>query len=171
MRNAQEEFNEMFEPLEEPFDMFSVSNKGYVINVDDEMIVPMQRDENNGRLYVRLTTRNPQGNQVVRVLYIAKLVADMFVRNENCDKFVGFKDGDPLNNRSDNLFFAPNMFTANEPLLRPERLIVEEEKHALMCAIGEALDNGEIEKAQRLGARCWNLENDNSEEQTEYDWL
>lgn len=162
---------EQFEPMEEPFDMYSVSNMGYIINVDDEMVVPMQKDDSNGRLFVRLTCKNSQGNQVVRVMYVAKLVADMFVPNVGNDKFVGFKDGNTLNNCADNLFHASNMFDASETMNRPLRKELEEERHSLLCKIGHALDNEQELEAQRLGKLLWNLENDNSEEQTEYDWV
>lgn len=168
MRNVNTKY-ERFEPMDEPFDMYSVSNMGYIINVDDDMIVPMQKDDSNGRLYVRLTARNSQGNQCVRVMYVAKLVADMFVPNVGNDKFVGFKDGDTLNNCYDNLFHASNMFDASETMNRPMRKQLELMRHTLLCKIGHALDNGEDDYAQSLGKILWNLENDNSEEQTEYD--
>lgn len=169
MRNVNTK-HERFEPMDEPFDMYSVSNMGYIINVDDDMIVPMQKDDSNGRLYVRLTARNSQGNQCVRVMYVAKLVADMFVPNVGNDKFVGFKDGDTLNNCYDNLFHASNMFDASETMNRPLRKELELMRHTLLCKIGYALDNEQELEAQRLGKLLWNLENDNSEEQTEYDW-
>lgn len=169
MRNVNTK-HERFEPMDEPFDMYSVSNMGYIINVDDDMIVPMQKDDSNGRLYVRLTARNSQGNQCVRVMYVAKLVADMFVPNVSNDKFVGFKDGDTLNNCYDNLFHASNMFDASETMNRPLRKELELMRHTLLCKIGHALDNEQELEAQRLGKLLWNLENDNSEEQTEYDW-
>lgn len=166
MRNA----NEHFEPMCEPFDMYSVSNLGYVINVDTEMMVPAMVDDSNGRLYVRLSAVNAQGNQVTKVAYIAKLVAEMFVPNEHNEAFVGFKDGNPLNNRADNLFYAQNMFQAGDALNRPLRRVVEDEKHKLFCEIGEALANDDMATAQRLGDVLWNLEQDNSEIQTEYGW-
>lgn len=169
MRNVNTK-HELFEPMDEPFDMYSVSNMGYIINVDDDMIVPMQKDDSNGRLYARLTARNSQGNQCVRVMYVAKLVADMFVPNVGNDKFVGFKDGDTLNNCYDNLFHASNMFDASETINRPLRKELELMRHTLLCKIGHALDNEQELEAQRLGKLLWNLENDNSEEQTEYDW-
>lgn len=168
MKHAQSD--ERFEPMCEPFEMYSVSNMGYVINVDDDMIVPALKDDSNGRLYVRLTSVNTQGNHVTKVAYIAKLVAEMFVPNEYNESFVGFKDGNPLNNRADNLFYAQNMFQASEPMDRPKRLEVEPTRHALMCQIGEALQNDDMETAQRLGDMVWNLETDNTEIQTEYDW-
>ncbi|MRB43189.1 hypothetical protein GH863_30730 [Bacillus thuringiensis] len=162
--------NERFEPMCEPFDMYSVSNMGYVINVDEDMIVPALQDDSNGRLYVRLSATNAQGNHVTKVAYIAKLVAEMFVPNEYNESFVGFKDGDTLNNRADNLFYASNMFQAGDGLDRPKRLEVEPTRHKLMCEIGEALNNDDMETAQRLGDIVWNLENDNTDIQTEYDW-
>ena len=39
-----------------------------------------------------------------------------------------------------------------------------------MCEIWEALNNDDMETAQRLGDIVWNLENDNTDIQTEYDW-
>lgn len=159
-----------YEVLSEPFDKFSVCNEGFLIDLDTETTVPVQFDDKNGRQYVRLVVKNELGNTITRVAYVHKLVADMFVPNHHGDAYVAFIDGNELNCHADNLQWVATAFEAQEPQVRPLRRIVEPERHRLMCEIGEAIINDDWDTAQRLGDRVWNLEGDNSDIQTEYDW-
>lgn len=149
---------ERFEQYESPFDMYEVSNFGYIRHKETGEILPKHVDKQSGREYVRLERKVEFGVIQSKVVMVARAVADYFLPNEFDDKFVGFKDGDRSNNHVDNLFYAPNIYDSNEALIRPLRKETSEKRSELCISIHNAVESDNWKVARELGIELWELE-------------
>ena len=68
-----------FEPLNEPYDMYAITDEGHVFHLDKERYETELVDTKNGKMYVVLDGSHKKS----RKFYISQLVADMFVKNEH----------------------------------------------------------------------------------------
>ena len=143
-----------FEPLNEPYDMYSVTDTGHVFNVDKERYEHELVDPKNGKMYVVL-----QGShRKTRKFYVSQLVADMFVMNEHNLGYLYFKDGNVQNSHYTNIGYAINPKEGVQRVSRPFRRQVENKRHSLIVEIGRACDRKDFTKANKLGRELWELE-------------
>lgn len=143
-----------FEPLNAPYDMYSVTDTGHVFNVDKERYEHELVDPKNGKMYVVL-----QGShRKTRKFYVSQLVADMFVRNEHNLGYLYFKDGNVQNSHYTNIGYAINPKEGVQRVSRPFRRQVENKRHALIVEIGRACDMKDFAHANKLGRELWELE-------------
>lgn len=143
-----------FEPLEPPYDKFSVTNEGHVINLDTELYVKEQIDFETGKPYVVLDGSHNK----TRKFFIAQLVADMFVPNVHNLGYLYYKDGNVVNCSAKNIGYAINPQEANERVARPHRTKVEPRRHELIVEINNQIEKGNWTKVKQLGKELWELE-------------
>lgn len=142
-----------FEPMNEPYDRYSVSDQGYIVDCDKDCVVQQEIDE-KGLLYVVLKGSHNK----TRKFYIHHLVAEMFVINPHNLTYIYFKDGDMMNVAHDNLGYAINPQESKERLARPLRNKVEQQRHQLIIDINNAIDKGDWISAKIMGIVLWELE-------------
>lgn len=143
-----------YEPLNAPYDMYSVTDEGHVFNVDKERYEHELVDPKNGKMYVVL-----QGShRKTRKFYVSQLVADMFVMNEHNLGYLYFKDGNVQNSHYTNIGYAINPKEGVQRVSRPFRRQVENKRHSLIVEIGRACDRKDFTKANKLGRELWELE-------------
>ena len=143
-----------FEPLETPYDKYSITNEGHVMNVDTGLYVKEYIDINSGKPYVVLEGSHNK----TRKFYIYQLVADMFVPNVNNLGYIYYKDGNVANCKANNLEYAINPQESKERVSRPFRKKVEEKRHELIVEINNAIEKGKWDTAKKLGKELWELE-------------
>ena len=143
-----------FEPLETPYDKYSITNEGHVMNVDTGLYVKEHIDVGSGKPYVVLEGSHNK----TRKFYIYQLVADMFVPNVNNLGYVYYKDGNVANCNANNLEYAINPQESKERVSRPFRKKVEEKRHELIVEINNAIEKGKWDTAKKLGKELWELE-------------
>lgn len=143
-----------FEPLNEPYDMYAITDEGHVFHLDKERYEKELVDPKNGKMYVVLDGSHKKS----RKFYVSQLVADMFVRNEYNLGYLYFKDGNIQNNHYTNIGYAINPKEGLERVARPFRKKVEPQRHALILAINKAIDQDNWKKAKELGKELWQLE-------------
>lgn len=143
-----------FEPLEPPYDKFSVTNDGHVINLDTELYVKEQIDFKTGKPYVVLDGSHNK----TRKFFIAQLVADMFVPNVHNLGYLYYKDGNVVNCSAKNIGYAINPQEANERVARPYRTKVEPRRHELIVEINNQIEKGNWDTVKKLGKELWELE-------------
>lgn len=143
-----------FEPLNEPYDMYAITDEGHVFHLDKERYENELVDPKNGKMYVVLDGSHKKS----RKFYVSQLVADMFVRNEYNLGYLYFKDGNIQNNHYTNIGYAINPKEGLERVARPFRTKVEPKRHALILAINKAIDQDNWKKAKELGKELWQLE-------------
>lgn len=153
--------NERFEPLDKPYDMFSISSKGYFINVDNELKQHIYYDKKGAYSVLN------GSHKKTRKFYIAPLVADMFLRNTGNLGYLYFKDGDNRNSNVSNLGYAINPDERRHRVDRPLRKSVESERHRLIIEINNAIERNNWFKAKKLGVELWELEGANWVERNE----
>lgn len=143
-----------YEPLNAPYDMYSVTDEGHVFNVDEERYEHELVDPKNGKMYVVL-----QGShRKTRKFYVSQLVADMFVMNEHNLGYLYFKDGNVQNSHYTNIGYAINPKEGVQRVSRPFRRQVENKRHELIVKIGRACDRKDFTEANKLGRELWELE-------------
>lgn len=146
-----------YEPLNAPYDMYSVTDEGHVFNVDEERYEHELVDPKNGKMYVVL-----QGShRKTRKFYVSQLVADMFVMNEHNLGYLYFKDGNVQNSHYTNIGYAINPTESQERVARPARKSVEPKRHELIIKINNACDKKDYITANKLGRELWELEGAN----------
>lgn len=143
-----------FEPLNEPYDMYAITDEGHVFHLDKERYERELMDPKNGKMYVVLEGSHKKS----RKFYVSQLVADMFVRNEHNLGYLYFKDGNVQNSHYTNIGYAINPKEGVQRVARPFRKKVEAKRHALIVAIGQACDYKDFKEANRLGRELWELE-------------
>lgn len=143
-----------FEPLETPYDKYSITNEGHVMNVDTGLYVKEHIDINSGKPYVILEGSHNK----TRKFYIYQLVADMFVPNVNNLGYIYYKDGNVANCNANNLEYAINPQESKERVSRPFRKKVEEKRHELIVEINNAIEKGKWDTAKKFGKELWELE-------------
>lgn len=148
---------EKFEQLCEPYDRYSVSNHGYVIDCDTDKIEHIEIDYKTERPYVVLDGSHKKS----RKFYLYQLVADNFLPNPDNLGYVYFKDGDCKNVHIDNLGWAINPQEAKQREERPLRAEVAERRTQLIFEINNALDRKQMQLASKLGKELWELEGAN----------
>lgn len=148
---------EKFEQLCEPYDRYSVSNHGYVIDCDTNKKCHVETDYKTKRTYVVLDGSHKKS----RKFYIYQLVADNFLPNPDNLGYIYFKDGNTENPHIDNLGWAINPQESKQRCARPLRNEVKERRTQLIFEINNAMDNKNIEVAQKLGKELWELEGAN----------
>ena len=153
--------NERFEPLDKPYDMFSISSEGYFINVDNELKQHIYYDKKGAYSVLN------GSHKKTRKFYIAPLVADMFLRNTGNLGYLYFKDGDNRNSNVSNLGYAINPDERRNRVDRPLRKSVESERHRLIIEINNAIERNNWFKAKQLGKDLWELEGANWFERNE----
>ena len=153
--------NERFEPLDKPYDMFSISSEGYFINVDNDLKQHIYYDKKG--VYSVLHGSHKK----TRKFYIAPLVADMFLRNTGNLGYLYFKDGDNRNANVSNLGYAINPDERRNRVDRPLRKSVESERHRLIIEINNAIERDYWITAKLLGVELWELEGANWLERNE----
>lgn len=143
-----------FEPMEIPYDKYSVTNTGHVMDVDTGEYVKEQIDYKSGKPFVVL-----QGSHhKTRKFFIAQLVSDMFVPNFNNLGYIYYKDGNIANCASDNLEYAINPQESKERVSRPHRMQVEPQRHELIVEINNQIEKGNWTKVKQLGKELYELE-------------
>ena len=145
---------EKFEPLCEPYDRFTVSNMGYVLDRDTGLTVTPDIDMNNGRPYVVLEGSHNK----TRKFFLCTLVTDNFLQNPHNLGYIYYKDGDVENTHVSNLGYAINPHEGKQRNSRPLRRKVEAQRHQLIVDIGKCLDYNDYLTAERLGRQLWELE-------------
>ena len=143
-----------YEPLNAPYDMYSVTDAGHVFNVDKELYEHELVDPKNGKMYVVVQGSHKKS----RKFYVSQLVADMFVRNEDNLGYLYFKDGNVQNSHYTNIGYAINPKEGVQRVSRPFRRQVESKRHALIVEIGKACDMKDFTQANKLGRELWELE-------------
>lgn len=151
-----------FEPLNEPYDMYAITDEGHVFHLDKERYEQEIVDPKNGKMYVVLNGSHKKS----RKFYVSQLVADMFVRNEHNLGYLYFKDGNVQNSHYNNIGYAINPKEGVERVARPFRNKVESKRHALIVAINNAIDKDNWKKAKELGKELWQLEGFRWEDRT-----
>ena len=146
---------ERFEPLDKPYDMFSISSEGYFINVDNELKQHIYYDKKGAYSVLN------GSHKKTRKFYIAPLVADMFLRNTDNLGYLYFKDGDNRNSNVSNLGYAINPDERRHRVDRPLRKSVESERHRLIIEINNAIERYDWPNAKKLGVELWELEGAN----------
>ena len=153
--------SERFEPLDKPYDMFSISSEGYFINVDNELKQHIYYDKKGAYSVLN------GSHKKTRKFYIAPLVADMFLRNTGNLGYLYFKDGDNHNSNVSNLGYAINPDERRHRVDRPLRKSVESERHRLIIEINNAIERYDWSNAKKLGVELWELEGANWVERNE----
>ena len=143
-----------FEPLNEPYDMYAITDEGHVFHLDKERYETELVDAKNGKMYVVLDGSHKKS----RKFYISQLVADMFVKNEHNLGYLYFKDGNVQNSHYTNIGYAINPKEGIERVARPFRKNVEPKRHALIVEINNAIDKDKWKTATELGKELWELE-------------
>lgn len=143
-----------FEPLNEPYDMYAITDEGHVFHLDKERYERELMDPKNGKMYVVLEGSHKKS----RKFYVSQLVAEMFVRNKHNLGYLYFKDGNVQNSHYTNIGYAINPKEGLQRVARPFRKKVEPKRHALIVAIGEACDKKHWKEANKLGRELWELE-------------
>lgn len=143
-----------FEQMSPPYEKYSVTNTGHVMDIDTGLYVTEQIDPKRGTSFVILEGSHNK----TRKFYIAPLVGDFFVRNPYGLSYIYFKDSNVANNHADNLGYAINPTESKDRVDRPFRNKVEDKRHALIVAINNAIDKGNWKKAKQLGKELWELE-------------
>lgn len=146
-----------FEQLASPYDKYSVTNEGHVMDIDSGMYVHEEIDYKSGKQFVVLYGSHKKS----RKFFIAPLVSEMFVPNPHNCSYVYYKDGNVQNNHYTNLGYAINPKESNERTMRPPRHTVEAERHELIIKINNACDKKDYVKANKLGRQLWELEGAN----------
>ena len=152
---------ERFEPLDKPYDMFSISSKGYFINVDNELKQHIDYDKKGAYSVLH------GSHKKIRKFYIAPLAADMFLRNTDNLGYLYFKDGDNRNSNVSNLGYAINPDERRNRADRPLRKSVESERYRLIIEINNAIERYDWPNAKKLGVELWELEGANWLERNE----
>lgn len=143
-----------FEQLSPPYDQYSITNEGHVMDIDSGKYVTEEIDYKTGKQFVVLHGSHRKS----RKFYIAPLVAEMFVYNPHNCSYVYYKDGNVQNNHWTNLGYAINPKESQERVARPARKSVEPKRHALIVEINNAIDKDEWKTATELGKELWELE-------------
>lgn len=146
-----------FEQLNEPYDAYSVTDNGHVMNIDTGKYIKEQIDTMNGRSFVVL-----QGSHhKTRKFFICNLVAEMFLVNEDNLGYIYFKDGNTTNNHANNLGYAINPDESKNRIERLYRNKMKEQRHNLIVGINNAIEKDNWTKARKLGIELWELEGAN----------
>lgn len=145
---------ERFEPMDAPYDKFTVSDQGYVLNCDTEEVVSKEYELLNGKPFVVLDGTHKK----TRKFYLYQVVADMFVPNPNNLSYVYYKDGNQSNVSAENLGYAINPQESKQRVARPKRAEVAERRTELINEINNAIDVDNWTIAERLGIELWELE-------------
>lgn len=156
-----------FEQMSPPYDKYSVTNEGHVMDIDTGIYVHEEIDYKSGKQYVVLHGSHKKS----RKFFIAPMVAEMFVQNKHNLGYVYYKDGNVQNNHADNLGYAINPKEAQQRVARPHRLEVEDERHELIIKINNACDKKDYREANRLGKILWELEGSSYNDRYEEVWL
>lgn len=143
-----------FEPMEAPYDKYSVVDTGHVMDVDTGLYEKIQIDFKTGKPFVVLDGSHNKS----RKFYLAQLVADMFVPNTHNLGYIYYKDGNMCNCAADNIGYAMNPQESVERIARPHRKKVEPKRHELIVAINNAIEKGKWDTAKKLGKELWELE-------------
>lgn len=146
-----------FEQLTPPYDMYSVTDEGHVMNIDTGEYVLEQVDHKSGKQFVVLSGSHKK----TRKFFIAPLVAEFFVLNPHNLGFIYYKDGNCQNNHYSNLGYAINPKEGQQRVNRPMRKQVESERHRLIIEISNAMDKNNLTLARTLGIELWELEGAN----------
>lgn len=143
-----------FEPMDVPYDKYSVVNTGHVIDVDTGHYEKIQIDFKTGKPYVVLNGSHNKS----RKFYLAQLVADMFVPNVDNLGYLYYRDGNMANCSAENIGYAMNPQEGSERVGRPHRKKVEPKRHELIIAINNAIEKDKWDTAKELGKELWQLE-------------
>ena len=143
-----------FEQMSPPYDKYSVTNEGHVMDIDTGIYVHEEIDYKSGKQYVVLHGSHKKS----RKFFIAPMVAEMFVQNKHNLGYVYYKDGNVQNNHADNLGYAINPKESHERTMRPPRHTVEPKRHELIIKINNACDKKDYITANKLGRELWELE-------------
>lgn len=143
-----------FEPLETPYEKYSITNDGHVMDVDTGLYVKEHIDFKTGKPFVVLDGSHNKS----RKFFIAQLVADMFVPNVHNLGYLYYKDGNVGNCSSTNIGYAINPLEASERVARPHRKKVEPKRHALIVEINNHIEKDNWDTVKKLGKELWELE-------------
>ena len=143
-----------FEPLAQPYERYSVTDTGHVLDVDTNKYVAEELDKKTKRTYVILRGSHNKS----RKFYVANLVAEMFVKNTYNLGFIYFKDGNSQNNHYENLNWAINPKESTQRVDRPHRKRVESKRHELIVKINNACAINDYTNARKYGIELWELE-------------
>lgn len=143
-----------FEPLETPYDKYSITNEGHVMDVDTGLYVKEHIDYKTGKPFVVLDGSHNK----TRKFFIAQLVADMFVPNVHNLGYLYYKDGNVANCSAENIGYAINPQEANERVVRPHRNKVEPKRHELIVEINNQIEKDNWDTVKKLGKELWQLE-------------
>lgn len=146
-----------FEQLSPPYDQYSITNEGHIMDIDSGKYVTEEIDHKSGKQFVVLHGSHKKS----RKFYIAPLVAEMFVYNPHNCSYVYYKDGNVQNNHWSNLGYAINPKESQERVSRPARKSVEPKRHELIIKINNACDKKDYITANKLGKELWELEGAN----------
>lgn len=143
-----------FEQLSPPYDKYSVTNEGHVMDIDSGEYIREEIDFKSGKHFVVLEGSHKKS----RKFYIAHLVAEMFVPNKYNCSYIYYKDGNVQNNHWFNLGYAINPSESQERISRPDRKRVEPRRHELIIKINNACDKKDYVTANKLGRELYELE-------------
>lgn len=149
-----------FEQLSPPYDQYSITNEGHVMDIDSGKYITEEIDYKTGKQFVVLHGSHRKS----RKFYIAPLVAEMFVLNPHKCSYIYYKDGNVQNNHWKNLGYAINPKESQERVARPLRKRVEPQRHELIIQINNACDKKDYITANKLGKQLWELEGANYED-------
>lgn len=146
-----------FEQLPPPYDQYSVTDTGHVMDIDSGQYVVEHIDHKTNRSYVVLEGSHKKSRKFI----LCQLVCDMFVKNNHNLGYIYFKDGNTLNNHYKNLGYAINPHESKSRIERPFRKKVESKRHELIVKINNAVEKGLWDTAKKLGIELWELEGAN----------
>lgn len=129
----------MYEPLDFINERYSICEDGSIYDTQTQEFVDMILLDGG------VTCELLGSDGILRTYQPAQLVAEMFLSNPHNHRTVAFKDGNPLNIALDNLDWC-----SSRKDYSPRHLNAEQRKR-LRLAIGIAIDNGDWEKARKLG--------------------
>lgn len=91
---------EKYKFIPETNEKYKISNKGNVLYANQNKLINPQQRKNDRRIkqFVRLLINNKQTEKC-----IDKLVCEAFIRKLNVDEIVNHKNGNPLDNKLENL--------------------------------------------------------------------
>lgn len=139
-----------YERLEGNLSNIIVSERGeFYDELRDNKLKPFKVSSNN-RYRINLVGKDGK----TKVVFVAKLLAELFVPNPYCYHYVGYKDGDPSNFHVDNLEWHFDQYTSKESVeYKKDRSY---NKHALICKVSECITKEDWLTAQQLARPLWN---------------
>ena len=156
-----------FEQLTPPYDMYSVTTEGHIMNIDTGLYVTEQYDLKSGKPFVVLSGSHKK----TRKFFIAPLVAEMFIQNTHGLGYIYYKDGNVQNCHYKNIGWAINPKEGDQRVERPHRRKVEPQRHDLIVKISQACEDKNYKEANRLGKILWELEGANWHDRNKEVWF